>query len=89
MLLDKRSDDPLAPMDRIKVKQREGEPSPQETPSHSRLCLIQDVKEALPLLSVHRIEDLQTTEGEAIEAHVVEAVNASERGDMPQLMMTR
>ena len=42
----------------------------EQASTHSRLGVVDDVEEALALLAVHRREDLQTSEGEAIETHV-------------------
>ena len=61
----------------------------EQASTHSRLGVVDDVEEALALLAVHRREDLQTAEGEAIETHVAQAVNASKGGDVPDLVVAR
>ena len=52
------------------VDEGEGKPVAEQASTHSRLGVVDDVEEALALLAVHRREDLQTSEGEAIETHV-------------------
>ena len=81
--------DRLAAVDLGEVNEGEGKPVAEQASAHSRLGMVDDVKEAFALLTVHRREDLQTAEGEAIEAHVAQAVNASKGGDVPDLMVAR
>ena len=61
----------------------------EQASAHSRLGMVDDVEEAFALLTVHRREDLQTAEGEAIEAHVAQAVNAPKGGDVADLVVAR
>ena len=61
----------------------------EQASTHSCLGVVDDIEEALALLTVHRREDLQTSEGEAIETHVAQAVNAPKGGDVPDLVVAR
>ena len=61
----------------------------EQASTHSRLGVVDDVEEALALLAVHRREDLQTSEGEAIETHVAQAVDTPKGGDVPDLVVAR
>ena len=71
------------------VDEGEGKPVAEQASTHSRLGVVDDVEEALALLAVHRREDLQTAEGEAIETHVAQAVDAPKGGDVPDLVVAR
>ena len=71
------------------VDEGEGKPVAEQASTHSRLGVVDDVEEALALLAVHWREDLQTSEGEAIETHVAQAVDTPKGGDVPDLVVAR
>ena len=81
--------DRLAAVDLGEVNEGEGKPVAEQASTHSRLGVVDDVEEALALLAVHRREDLQTAEGEAIETHVAQAVDTPKGGDVPDLVVAR
>ena len=82
-------DDALPLLDRAELQQGEGEPAAQHTPAHGGLRRVEDVEETLALLAVHRLEDLEAAEGKAIQAHGLQALDAPERGEVPQLGVAR
>ena len=63
------------------IAQREDRPPSDHASAHRRDRMIDDVKQARALL-LHRLEELQGPDGEAVETYVAVLLDAAQRGDM-------
>ena len=75
-------------VDRSHVAQREYRPAAQQTSAHRRAGAVDDGEQRHAVV-LHRLQQLQRVDGEAVEAHIAVGVDASERRDVANLRVLR
>ena len=71
-------------VDRLFILQREYQPAAKQSATHRRYSFIDNIQQRLSVF-LHRINQLQTTDGELIQSHVLIFFDTRYRGDMTYL----
>ena len=73
-------------VDGLLVFQREHQPTAQQSASHRTHCLVDHIEQRLTII-LHRMNQLQTADGELIQSDIFIFFDTRDRGDMAYLCM--
>ena len=75
-------------IDGLHVFQGEDQPASQQSPSHRRDGLVDDIQQRLAII-LHRMDQFKAADGEFIQTDILIFLNAGDAGDMAYLGVLR